>query len=605
MPIINGVYVAPQFDKPTPTGIKLGGPLGMVGGMVNMASSARNQQIEAQKAEREKRSQEEVEMRKGLIASAKQRLSEPDTTQTPRPSVQDRIKEIEARQAAMNPQQRRQDLLARVDRMEKEGEESRIRSAEETRRRNEESAERMRTNPNIDPETRIGEVRRLERSGVYVFPDQKERAEARQELGIIAVGQGNQPTQLQDLRRAGRPGLMTPQEIADAGTRLDTYHQRIKEINRKNRALGRPTITPPQQRGRPTITPPQQRGRAPQMENQNLNRELVESYKEQLSENIVLRGLAAGAKAVRDFFVSPKGLIPKVTDPIVRRLTRGRSPKTVRSVRRGARAAGRAAVGAGIGYAAGSTVLGGGDFDAGELGARSLPDQSNMPTRGGGRGQSRRRYEANIDVIRDLADTAGQSEMEIEQLAGMHSGGAGVNYRNRTIGLQRSLAYNLAKRRGDREAMGALKSRESPLIPVERRGRSNTSIGSGVGGKPILVGGSYVDPNSPQGRINAEIAARPENVAARQAAKAAEDTEYAERVRKAKAKLDASRTPSLAQVLGNLGKAMTSPLPSQTSIPPATGQTSVPVTPRPSTGAPLPNDERPTYGPPKVNVPKR
>ena len=593
MPIINGVYVAPQFDKPTPTGIKLGGPLGMVGGMVNMASSARNQQIEAQKAEREKRSQEEVEMRKGLIASAKQRLSEPDTTQTPRPSVQDRIKEIEARQAAMTPQQRRQDLLTRVANMETREKQSKIESDKLMRKIDLETAERIKTSPDMDSETRIAQTRRLGEKGIYVFPGQKERAEARQELGIIAVGQGNQPTQLQDLRRAGRPGLMTPQEIADAGTRLDTYHQRIKEINRKNRALGRPTITPPQQRGR-----------APQMENQNLNRELVESYKEQLSENIVLRGLAAGAKAVRDFFVSPKGLIPKVTDPIARRLTRGRSPKTVRSVRRGARAAGRAAVGAGIGYAAGSTVLGGGDFDAGELGARSLPDQSNMPTRGGGRGQSRKRYEANIDVIRDLADTAGQSEMEIEQLAGMHSGGAGVNYRNRTIGLQRSLAYNLAKRRGDKEAMGALKSRESKLMPVERQG-GGFSVGTGVGGRPIVTGGSYVNPNSPQGRINAEIAARPENVAARKAAKAAEDTEYAERVRKAKAKLDASRTPSLAQVLGNLGKAMTSPLPSQTSIPPATGQTSVPVTPRPSTGAPLPNDERPTYGPPKVNVPKR
>lgn len=590
MPIINGIYVRPQFDKPTPTDIKLPGPLGMVGGMANMASAARNQQIEAQKAEREKRSQEEVEMRKGLIDNARKMLSEPDTTQTPRPSVQDRIKEIEARQAAMTPQQRRQDLLARVDRMEKEGEESRIRSAEETRKRNEESAERMRTNPNIDPETRIGEVRRLAKSGVYVFPSQKETAQARQELGIIAVGQGNQPTRLQDLRAQGEPKLMTPQEIADASTRFDAYHKRMREINR--RAMGRPT---------PSRPPSQLTGRNPQMENQNLNRELVESYKEQLGENIVLRGVARAARGIRDFFTNPRGIIPRITDPIVRRLTRGRSPKTMRSVRGRARAAGRAAVLAGAGYA----MSGGGDFDAGELGARSLPNQSNMPTRGGGRSQSRRRYEANIDVIRDLADTAGQSEMEIEQLAGMHSGGAGVNYRNRTIGVQRALAYNLAKRRGDGEAMGALKSRESTLIPVERRGRSNISIGSGVGGKPILVGGSYVDPNSPQGRINAEIAARPENVAARQAAKEAEDREYAERVRKATEKLNASRTPSLTRVLGNLGRAMTSPLPSQTSIPPATGQTSVPVTPRPSTGAPLPNDGRPTSGPPRVNVPKR
>lgn len=549
MPIINGVYVAPQFDKPTPTGIKLGGPLGMVGGMVNMASSARNQQIEAQKAEREKRSQEEVEMRKGLIASAKQRLSEPDTTQTPRPSVQDRIQEIEARQAAMTPQQRRQDLLTRVANMETREKQSKIESDKLMRKIDLETAERIKTSPDMDSETRIAQTRRLGEKGIYVFPGQKERAEARQELGIIAVGQGNQPTQLQDLRRAGRPGLMTPQEIADAGTRLDTYHQRIREINRRNRALGRPTITPPQQRGR-----------APQMENQNLNRELVESYKEQLSENIVLRGVARAAKGIKDFFTNPKGIIPRITDPIVRGLTRrGVSARNRVRAMRGARAAGRGSVLAGAGYA----MSGGGNFDAGELGARSLPDQSNMPTRGGGRGQSRRRYEANIDVIRDLADTAGQSEMEIEQLAGMHSGGAGVNYRNRTIGLQRSLAYNLAKRRGDREAMGALKSRESTLIPVERRGRSNTSIGSGVGGKPILVGGSYVDPNSPQGRINAEIAARPENVAARAAAKAAEDKEYEERVRKAKAKLDASRTPSLAQVLGNLGRAMTSPLTGQ------------------------------------------
>jgi hypothetical protein len=40
----------------------------------------------------------------------------------------------------------------------------------------------------------------------------------------------------------------------------------------------------------------------------------------------------------------------------------------------------------------------------------------------------------------------------------------------------------------------------SPIQPVERNG-GGFSVGRGVGGKPVITGGSYVSPNSPEGRL--------------------------------------------------------------------------------------------------------
>lgn len=154
----------------------------------------------------------------------------------PRLSVEDTIREIETRQASMTPEQRRANLLASIDRMEAREKESKKKSDEVLARIDNETAERIRTSPYMDSETRIAQTRRLEDRGVYVFPNQRERAEATRELGIIAVDQGDGTKSLQDLRKTGRPGLMTPEEIVDAGDRLDRYHERMREIDRGGRS---------------------------------------------------------------------------------------------------------------------------------------------------------------------------------------------------------------------------------------------------------------------------------------------------------------------------------------------------------------------------------
>jgi hypothetical protein len=40
----------------------------------------------------------------------------------------------------------------------------------------------------------------------------------------------------------------------------------------------------------------------------------------------------------------------------------------------------------------------------------------------------------------------------------------------------------------------------NPITPVERNG-GGFSVGRGVGGRPVITGGSYVSPNSPEGRL--------------------------------------------------------------------------------------------------------
>lgn len=57
--------------------------------------------------------------------------------------------------------------------------------------------------------------------------------------------------------------------------------------------------------------------------------------------------------------------------------------------------------------------------------------------------------------------------------------------------------------------------RETSPMATYTKDYSGFSVGSGVGGKPIITGGSYVDPNSPAGRIEASIASGDEKDMAR------------------------------------------------------------------------------------------
>jgi hypothetical protein len=521
-------------------------------------------------------------------------------------------------------------LLATVDRQEAREKENKKKSDEVFRRIDAETAERIRTSPDMDADTRIAQTRRLASKGTYVFPKQRERAEAEQELGIVAVNQGDGTRRLQDLRKPGKPGLMTPQEIVDAGSRLDRYHQRMKDINKGTtpRTTPKPSTDPATERQLKVASAWAEQGKTPEEKRQrrrtvekmaknkfgrattvseNINRELVDQYKSILQENIlrtIVQGAKAGAKSVYKWLTGNKGMVPRVTDPVARGIGRvvKASPRTTvkvqKALRGTVRGAGPAAVVAGV-VGTSNYFQGGRQSDAESIGIDdsdrlSYPSMGDMESSGSGRsGRSRgsRRYEANIDVIKNLADL--NYEPEIEQLAALHSSGKGVNYRNRTVGIQRSLAYNLARRIGDKEAMSALKAPENKIMPVERRGKSNITIGSGVGGKPILVGGSYVDPNSPAGRIAAEKAKTPEAIKAEVKRVADERTERFRREAEAMANLEASKERRRGG-----GRVNQSPSP-------GAGQVSVPVLPTPSTGPEPSNQGRKTPGPPKENIPQR
>lgn len=320
MPIINGVYVSQEsvdkklLDKPLPTNINIPG-MGIANFAANAAATAANKAAQDRQAQTQQRREEDIKRTQEVVASAKERLSQSqaETTPTPRKPVEDRIKEIEARQAAMSPQQRRQDLLTRVGNMETREKQEKIKSNEVMQRIDRQTAERIRTNPDMDADTRIAQTRRLAERGVYVFPGQKERAEANQEFGIIAVRQGNQPTQLQDLRRAGKPGLMSTQEIINASSRFDRYHERMKQINRQYNSGGRMRTN--------TGTPLKSPSTSPQTKTPGeeipflLRREAVENYKNQLNESIGAKVGQKAAQAVK-YLTGPGGFVPKIVDPV-------------------------------------------------------------------------------------------------------------------------------------------------------------------------------------------------------------------------------------------------------------------------------------------------
>jgi hypothetical protein len=180
------------------------------------------------------------------LAFANEAVADSDfsiNAEAPRIPIEQRIKEIEERQAAMTPEQRTSNLIQTVDRQILEYQENKKKGDEERKIRDELTAEQIRSGKfQGDYDALIQNVQRLESNGVYITEAQKQRAEARQEFGIVAVPQiySEDPQKVKDSMmlqdiRSGSGTLMTPDEIVAAGDRFDAYHETIRQINREER----------------------------------------------------------------------------------------------------------------------------------------------------------------------------------------------------------------------------------------------------------------------------------------------------------------------------------------------------------------------------------
>jgi len=474
-----------------------------------------------------------------MLAASKAQKEQ--SVQTPRKSVEERIKEIEAKNAAMTPEERTKNLLASVERGQQEYESSKEKTKKLTDELDARSAERLRRGEtNFDPDTIRSEVQRLNKKGVYVSDAGKEHAQARQELGIVAVDQGSfGPSRLQDLNRSGTPRLMTGQEVAQAGERFDKFFAKSKEItNRTNdRTIDYFKKYNPSMlkklpntfaNSSPSTAPTKPQSTSP------LVRESVEHYKEKLNEGAG-SALKRVGKGVLDWSTRPGGFVGKVVDPIVSGVGwLGRklglmNRTTAKGLVRGRQAA-RAAVRVGVpaviaGRIASNWWNGPKQYDYGESGIESGGRFNPNSGMSGVSGTKRKKeYEVNYDVSDALA--SGDEEPRLRQIAAMQDRGESPSYISRTIARQRTLAHGIAKARGDKEAMKRLRQGLSPgawsggdpvIQPVERRGGEATRKYGEMMREPGGVVGATRRKEAER-ILSQDIAKNPQNVAATETA---------------------------------------------------------------------------------------
>lgn len=127
----------------------------------------------------------------------------------------------------------------------------------------------------------------------------------------------------------------------------------------------------------------------------------------------------------------------------------------------------------------------------------------------------------NFDVATKMATSgSGTPRDYFKHVANLQNSGADINTRTSNITRTRALAANMAKAdmqsakqehgKNSAEYKTAAASfnrwhtETSPIQPVERNG-GGFSVGRGVGGKPVITGGSYVNPNSAEARVRADV----------------------------------------------------------------------------------------------------
>lgn len=388
--------------------------------------------------------------------------------EAPRKSVEDRIKEIEARQSSMTPQQRTQNLLARSENIGKQTAQT-IKSGNETlanvntQRANLIAKGQLGTDTN----TLLAANRQLNQRGIYTSQAGKDLAKSRQELGIISVSQGNLgPSRLQDLNRSGTPKLMTGQEVAAAAPRLNQFMQRNREITQGVRDRTREYF----QRNNPSMMPKSLKSPS-SAPSTPLFREGVENYKNQLNEAVG----AKAAEAVR-YLTGPGGFVPKIVDPIfdvvkwAARKVGIRGPKTGKAIRRtnqAARAVGRVApfaAGAGLLYKASGPAAeiafpspgggyGGAGGGIGSPGGRGFSSTAGFAGLGRANASDRRSQKHQEFMGKVAAAKTARDERDV--LIKTHMANTGSDRRAAIAELEKSADFNRLSNAGKRFQSGS------------------------------------------------------------------------------------------------------------------------------------------------------
>lgn len=391
--------------------------------------------------------------------------------EAPRKSVEDRIKEIEARQSSMTPQQRTQNLLARSENIGKQTAQT-IKSGNETlanvntQRANLIAKGQLGTDTN----TLLAANRQLNQKGIYTSQAGKDFAKSRQELGIISVSQGNLgPSRLQDLNRSGTPRLMTGQEVAAAAPRLNQFMQRNREITQGVRDRTREYF----QRNNPSMMPKSLRSPS-SAPSTPLFREGVEYYKNQLNEASVSQ---LAGNALR-YLTGPGGFVPKIVDPVfdvvkwaARKvgLAGPKAGKAIRRTNQAARAVGRVAplaAGAGLLYRAAGPAAeiafpspGGGYGGAGGAGGIGSPGGRGFSSTAGFAGLGRanasdRRHQQHQEFMGKVAASkAARDERDV--LIKTHMANTGSDRRSAIAELEKSADFNRLSNAGRRFQSGS------------------------------------------------------------------------------------------------------------------------------------------------------
>lgn len=229
----------------------------------------------------------------------------------------------------------------------------------------------------------------------------------------------------------------------------------------------------------------------------NLNRNLVENYKQHLNEGLLDKVVLPAAVGIKNWLTAPGGIAGKVVDPLAR-VFGSASRSTVKAVKAG-RAAVRLGIGAGGAYL-GAKALGIGDQD------QTTPDfgPSRMQEPSGRlRRESRKEAKRREALTRGLELSAAAEAGSPEELIAAK---VGTSNRARAIAanVQKEKIKRLkaaGKKKGDPEydaAVGALSTVRpitGPLVTRQRPGKEGM----------IDRTAGYVNPNSPEARVIADI----------------------------------------------------------------------------------------------------
>lgn len=382
-----------------------------------------------------------------------------------------RLKEIEARQSSMTPQQRTQDLLARSENIGKQTAQT-IKSGNETlanvntQRANLIAKGQLGTDTN----TLLAANRQLNQRGIYTSQAGKDLAKSRQELGITSVSQGNLgPSRLQDLNRSGTPKLMTGQEVAAAAPRLNQFMQRNRQITQGVRDRTREYF----QRNNPSMMPKSLRSPS-SAPSTPLFREGVEKYKNQLNEGAADQLAIKAGQAVR-YLTGPGGFVPKIVDPIFDvvkwaakkvGIAGPKAGKAIRRTNQAARAVGRVApfaAGAGLLYKASGPAAeiafpspGGGYGGAGGIaspGGRGFSSTAGFAGLGRANASDRRSQKHQEFMGKVAAAKAARDERDV--LIKTHMANTGSDRRAAIAELEKSADFNRLSNAGKRFQSGS------------------------------------------------------------------------------------------------------------------------------------------------------